>query len=228
MKFSLKRKKYAEAYCGKYEYGRTLERVEYLLKEIEIDQNKIDAIEYIMKVIRLDLQSELLTRMIYPKQYKKNNFIKCPLPRYYETEHTVIDLLSKNKTKIDFSNKTVLSLPYSDIKLINSIKEIAKNGFIFNKENIEATYYKYLDICIIENGFHHTAVAIVDKKGEIEAWEYDTSLIFSKIDINEDVMFYYIDTFKKIKYEPDVRIALLYKLAKMKWEIENNRKIRVI
>ena len=101
MKFNLKRKKYAEAYCGKYEYGRTLERVEYLLKEIEIDQNKIDAIEYIMKVIRLDLQSELLTRMIYPKQYKKNNWKMISFVLIYLYRQIIRSEIQMAKKKID-------------------------------------------------------------------------------------------------------------------------------
>lgn len=176
-----------------------------------------------MKAIRLDLQTEVLTSLLYDTQ--KPNLPKYRLPFPYEVsvDSGVMNLYNPEKIKIDFAETIAISQSFENKKFVRAMHNIAKNGFKANSNNILATYYKYLDICIIENGYHHTAIAILNKHGIIDSNFYDTAKIFPIIDVDIDGNFYYILNNEILcPYKSDKKLALLYKLAKQKWLIEQN------
>lgn len=222
MRFFKKRKEAILPCYTKFDYTKALMHVSYLLDEVETPKDKIDILEFLMKSVRQQIQLESILSYIYPGKFMQQKNFNIILPMELLTDGGLIEPAKETHTTIDFSKTVTVSTPKEAKKYARAIIDVNSRGFTYNKNNHFATYYKYLDICVITNGYHHTAAAILNNKGTIIAsHEYDTALIFPYVSINNNVEIEIVndDIFLR---SPDIRFALLYTFAKMKWQIENN------
>lgn len=204
-------------------YFHALERIESFIELNQTLEEKLDFIDFIMKAIRLDLQTEVLTSLLYDTQKANLPQYRLPFPYEVDVDSEIMNLYNSEKIKIDFSETITISQAFENKKFVRAMHNIATNGFKPNSSNTLATYYKCLDICIIENGYHHTAIAILNRQGSIHSHYYDTSKIFPIIDVDIDGNFYYVSNNEILcPYKSDKKLALLYKLAKQKWIIRQN------
>ena len=222
MKFFQKRKEEILPCYTKFDYTRALLNVSYLLDEVEKPKDKIDILEFMMKSIRQQIQSESILSYIYPGKFLQQKNFNIILPIELLTDDGLIEPAKETHTTIDFSKTVTVSTPKEAKKYARAIINVNSRGFTYKKNNHFAIYYKYLDICVITNGYHHTAAAILDNKGTIVAsHEYDTELIFPYVSINNKAEIELING-EVFLSNTDIRFALLYTFAKMKWQIENN------
>lgn len=197
-----------------------MQQVGYLLEKEEDKKYKIHILEFMMKAIRQQISTESILSYIYPGKYLNQKDFQIRFPIKLITDDGLIELSEEIATEIDFSKITTISTPKIPNKFARAIKNIVDRGFEYKKMNVYATYYEYLDICVIENGYHHTSVAILNNNGTIMAGHrYKTHLLFPYIHINDKIQFQTING-EVILQNPDIRLALLYNLAREKWLLE--------
>lgn len=163
-------------------------------------------LKFALDVVKLDLQGYTISKMFYQEDARMN-------PRIFPAAGICPPI---EKKEISFEGKTVLTMPYSGKKLINAIMDINRKGFQKQKDS-SGIYFQDINLLILQNGQHHSAVASIRGGGSVIAEVYNLSDAFEHLTISEDYKYWIIDGRQKIDIE-DPRFALLYELTK---EIEN-------
>lgn len=217
--------------CNTLEYRNIMKFIGYVLadqKNFSEKQQKIYALQTISKAIKQDLQSDLLTELIYSGQSVLPEEIdfSYPLPLYYsDKKGKEICLVEKNTEKITISlnENNVFILPWNYDRFSGAINHINEAGFVYDKQNHMANYYRDVDFCFVYNGLHHTAVATLLKQGKIKADVIDITKLYPLMDVNPDGQFYHISSMKITDENPDFRIAAIYKIARIIWNLKQEK-----
>ena len=118
--------------------------------------------------------------------------------------------------EIPFKGHTVVARPYSTKKMIRAVSDIRKMGFRKGLNLYEGDYYPDLDLILIKNGIHHSAVAsVLDKNGEgaAKCKVYQLSDAYANLSVSEDFSQWVFQKGTPIPViEP--RFALMYMIAK--------------
>jgi hypothetical protein len=149
---------------------------------------------------------------IFPHKYYINN-----AERNVVTEAYTGDVLRVKDT-------CLVSCIWDTEKTQQAYADVKNNGFNFDDENHRCTYYPEINMCVVYNGFHHTAMASLLHTGLIkpnetcrleQVYDYVQTDGTDWIDIN---------TKEIICKVFDFRIAAIYELSRRKYEIENSIK----
>ena len=182
-----------------------------------------------LKFIKIASKSKYFDKDFYSEKDRGYYPQKVSIPiTYYLEDGTKVNLFdSTSKTyeegfKIDASKECIISAPHDISKLIDNVKKIYTQGFISERNKAQIMHYKYLDIFeVIDDGNHSVSIAQIKDEGSFKVkWSIDTSELFPHIDIVGN-SWINTHTKKSISEIKDHRIGLIYKFAKMKWEIEN-------
>ena len=217
------------------------------LLEKETDaEDKIAILNYGIDLLKNDikhLNSEKFIDIVAKSHYYHTNFYeerdrmytpsKVVLPsRFYSEngkEKSISEIIHEQSVEpyqIDASKVCIISKPRDIERHFKNVKKIYRNGFT-QKKDPPLLYYKQLDLCtVIDDGNHSTAIAQTKNEGTFTVTkEVDLAPLFPHIDASG---FYWINSHRSgasdysIDYMVDERIGLIYSLAKMKWQIENN------
>lgn len=211
---------------GKSEFKNAIEALNYVIKDYTISNiDKIIVMEKILQSIKIDLQGYYATKILY----KYDKATKCTndnerkyviLPIIYIDEIGDKKFINKcGKKKIFFSRDFVVSVPWQIKRYIDANLNIYKNVFRYHNTNHYSVYYKGLDITFIDNGYHSTFAGILNKKGYIISDVINVENLFSYIDIDENLEYFDIKSQEVLSGKIDFRIALLYKISKIKYEL---------
>lgn len=208
------------------EFKKSLDALYYVIKDHKItDYEKLTVIDIMLNNIKKDIQNFYATKLLYC--YDKN--IGCMeeaerkytvLPdRYLDYSGYTETIRKYGKKKIYFASDTVVSMPWNIQRYESAVINISRNVFKHDKINHFATYYKGLDITFMENGYHSSFAGIAFKKGGIEADVINVEKLFDFIDIDSNLMYFDIRSKTVLSDKVDFRIALLYKISKIRYEM---------
>ncbi|OZV13653.1 hypothetical protein CIW83_02965 [Tissierella sp. P1] len=189
----------------------------------ETNYDKILILDYMINVIKLDLQYDLLTTILYSEEYfSKQVGLAFPI-YYYDEQGNQFETYPDDgeRRKVDLSKDCVLVLSWNRNRLRNSIKNIYKNKFEYHSSNHLAYYFTRIDVCYAYNGTHSISSGVGHKKGFIEAVECDVSKLFDHV-YSDGISWYNIHNNSELTIISDFRIAILYELAKIKYNLENS------
>lgn len=208
--------------CPISEYSFTIDYINFALDLEKSLKDKINMINFFMEVIRKDIQYDLMSKFLYSEM--EGIDIDAPFP---------ISLLSKDSNSkdkailtrenriIDLSKDSIILLPWDRFRFSNTVKSIYENGFEYMEHNHKAYYYSDIDLCYVYSGNHSITTGIIKKEGIIKAEEYDIKRLFNVL--TTDGLNWYIDGEKPIKEVFDFRIAILYDLAKIKYNLQKQQ-----
>lgn len=204
-------------------FYHTIQLAEIWLEEEKNVEDKIVLLDYLLTVIREDLQTDILTTIIYSKEHFKGELPTLMFPYYYDKEgknHKVNESETPIKV-VDLATDCVLVMPWRRDKLKTAIKEL-KNKVFSQSGNHIARYYSHIDVCYVYNGLHSTGAAIGHKKGKLKAYEVDVSKLFDHLHTDGEYWYnsHTNETYKMKVF--DFRFAILYELAKMKYRLEES------
>ena len=187
-----------------------------------------ELVDYVIGLVAQEIQDQYLLRLFIDKNYKG---LSSNLDAFIPTTVNGINALEK-------SDK-VLLFPCSNISVI-AVPEGEKDSFLkwlltpsyedFVNDSV-IRYFPDMKICLLEDGNHRIAKAYIksfssNSSFSVKAVEYDMSLIYDYLDISDDYRYWIcLDSDgKKLERLPvaDMRIALLYELAKIKHDIYIN------
>lgn len=193
------------------EYNTVLQQIDVFLSQAENDEVRTAILNYAIKVVKRDLIGDSLTKLIYGEEIDMGWKDGIPLLSRFRKEGT---------TQLDLSKTDVLAITWNANKLSGAIRDLSNSPFDQKKGNYEATYYPEIEFLIIINGIHHSAVASVGDGGAFDKYEVmPIALAFGELDTDG---VNWIDKTENKRFPVvDFRFALLYTLAKMRYELEN-------
>ena len=203
------------------DYSFTMDYINFTLEFEKSAKDKIDMIEFFMEMIRKDIQYDLMSKFIYNKM--DNIEISHPFPIDYFIDTSDFQnkaILVREDKVVDLSKDTVILLPWDRYAFSVIIKSMLNNGFIYSKTNHRGYYFSDIDLCYVYNGNHSIATGIIKREGQIKVKEYDIKNLFK--DLITDGLHWYINGEKQINEVFDFRIAILYEIAKIKYNLTNN------
>lgn len=227
----LKEKRFPHRFNGTYgksslgfEFNNTMDFIQGVLKYEKNTQDKVIILDFILDIVREDLKTDLLTTIIYSDEYFKRE-IDYPFPHecYDGLGNKVFTWPENDPDKdVDLSKDCVLVLSWDRERLKNSIKNIYKNKFEYHDSNHLSYYFTHIDVCYAYNGTHSISSGIGHKKGLIKAKEYDVSKLFDHLYTDDGLSWYSVHDKSKLGDIFDFRIAILYELAKIKYNLQKS------
>lgn len=203
-------------------YSRALHFLDVFIEtECKTKQDIQLSLKYFIEVIGRDIETAVQALHIY----KEANYT-VPIrafPDYCHTDlSTSVCLVNEEITvPIDLSQNIVITEPWSMYnRLLPNLKNINQNEFVYDKTNHLSTYYPYMNICVVHNGYHSIACAKHFKKGIIQAAVYDVETAFKYID-TDGKKWIFKGGYKPPEDVKDFRFALLFKIASRLYKIEN-------
>ncbi|ABP68230.1 hypothetical protein Csac_2659 [Caldicellulosiruptor saccharolyticus DSM 8903] len=191
--------------------------LDFIQKGIEDEdrEGKIEILSFVEKLLKEDLRSDMLTKIIYNPDNMLNR------TSWFPQQYLNYDSSSTPIIEVDLSTAYVIAYPWNSERYKKMIKTLGREDFKYDKINHFAEYYVPLGICFVTNGHHSIAAGCGYKKGSIKAKQVDITPLFDKI-YTDGQSWYESDTGKKIFDVPDFRIAILFEIAKMKYKLQNN------
>lgn len=206
---------------GKHEYENVMQIIKYEFEDSSTLTEKLAVLEYIMEAVRQDLQSSLITTVLYSGNHMEKEIFD-PVPLYYKDAlGNVCSIKTDAVKRIDLTKDSLLILPYCHLKMIKAVKTVLMYGYKYIKTNVMAEYYDGMGITYVYNGLHHTSAAAVDRQGYIEASCYDIAILFDHI-YTDGENWYNKHTKEKIEPCADFRVAIIFSLAEIKHNLIGN------
>ena len=158
----------------------------------------------------------------------KNYIVKKPkLNKKYLYEiysiPVIFDFVEKEKQYVLYNNPKIIfiSFPFRNNRILDFFKCYRKGKFKILEENINGYFVPYINAVFTHNGNHSSLFAEYNNIGEGAFYEViNLEKMFEFIDLNYDLEFTYNN--KPTFYNScDYKICMIYKLAKIKWIINN-------
>ena len=198
-----------------------MEFITQAFEEEACNKNRIIILDFMINAIKNDLKTDLLSKIFYSKENFKKEF-RYPFPLiYFDKERNELSTSKKVFSEINLATTCVLVLPWHRKRLCEQIKNIYHNDFINIKSNHMAYYFPYIELCYVYNGKHSISSGIIHNKGTIEVEQYDITELFPHIN-TDGRSWYNSHNNEKIGEVVDFRVAIIYEIAKMKYNIENH------
>lgn len=216
-----KKKKLIETHIlANQEYINAIQFTQNAISKTNEIKEKIDILEYVISTVKIDLQTDLLAKVIY-KGWDLMR-ISHPFPPYYYDEQGKELCIFKNrqdKIKINLATDCILVLPWDLKRYVPAALYFKQQQFKYHKDNHYSIYYEYIDLCYIHNGIHSSSAGVTYKKGNILADIYSTKDLFAHV-YTDGVHWYNEHNNQQITKVWDFRTAVIYELCRMKFNLE--------
>ena len=188
----------------------------------EDKENAVIMLDYMMETIRNDLKYSFLTEIIYSPKFEILDITrKTFIPEFYEDENgKVVNVTNRIDKKINLKKDTIIAVPYRRERKMNAILYLKNNIFKYMEDNHMGKYYEIVDIAYIYNGIHSISSGIeLNKDSDITVKEVvNVSELFPHI-YTDGVEWINFHNNKPIYKVIDFRIAILFELARLKYNI---------
>lgn len=216
----LKRKRNHPQIVPSLEYSHAMDFARQVIERENSVQDKVAILEFMLKVIKEDLKTDLLSHILYSQEYFTRHF-NYPFPFFYSDENgNQRKIKELGTTDIELAVNCVLVLPWHRERLRNQVKNLFRNDFEYDRWNHKAYYFPYIDLCWAYNGTHSISSGVVYKKGTIEADQYELTELFAHLD-TDGKSWYNIHNHEELYDLVDFRIGIIYSLAKLKYQLES-------
>lgn len=209
--------------CGEQEFRSATTTAKRWLKTLESKKDKLDFINFLMAIIRDDVQTDYMAVIIYYTNIDDLKDARLPFPLEYRDESDKKHSIHcENEIKeLDLATDFIIVWPLSLEKIKKSFTILNHHDFKTTDDRQKAFYFRGLDMASVSKGNHSTLTGIGLKKGKIVAREvYDIRKLFPHVD-TDGVEWINHHTREIIQSVPDFRFAILYQFARMKYELEN-------
>lgn len=198
-------------YIGNLESNRMFNNtMEFLIDLIknEDKENSILILNYVLDVIKKDLEYSMITEIIYKEEHKALDIRGVglmPISVYDKNNRLVDNIVTKCNKKIYINKDSIVVIPWS------YIKEFDHYG----------RYYDYIDISYVISGRHSISTGIgLNKDGYIEIKEKSNTIELFKHICSDGVNWINIHNGNIIDKLVDYRIGILFEVARLKYNIE--------
>lgn len=206
---------------NRQQFNNAIEIAKHYINSKEYSkEEKINLLKYIADVVKRDMQSGYIVDLFYHSN--PNLYVHPFFPFGYHDEEGNYNELIPDEPKfkrISLKDNVVFTFPWDSKRMKNSLLNILKNKFTYFHYNHWAYYYEGLDVCEVYNGNHSIASGIYKSEGYIEAKVVDIKPLFYHIK-TDGVNFFNIHTGNAVEDILDFRVAILFQVSKMIYDLE--------
>ena len=204
---------------GKRLFEHAIWLAKRLIKDGKDITEKMETLDYIMEVIKLDIQGVSYSKMIYfDKGYEYYDTI-FPPSCYDEQGNIIETLMAKgDNAEICKQNTCLVSAIWKEQSLLESVKNIVKYGYIYHSSNQHTRFYPIFNMHISSNGGHHMTFGYFKHKAYVKCDSFDLTLLFPHV-TTDGIKWYNVHSKECIGGVFDFRFAILFELAKLKEQI---------
>lgn len=207
-------------------YQRAISKIENFLKNISDDTEKIALLDYAIETLKQDIIGSKRAEIFY---VTGNPELINLFPPSQDK--------NSQKEDLNLADVDILAAPYDLCRLQGAVCDLYRTSFDCDERHYTAEYYPEVNLLLIKNGIHHTAVADIKGDGRIKGCtiiqlanmfsNYGTdgalwidSRIEKENDKNKHVLGYIPREQSDVQ---DFRFAVLYTLAQMRYKMQGNR-----
>lgn len=202
------------------DFNFAFSKVKFILKYANTLDEKITILNSAIEIVKSDIKYSLLSDIIY-KEFSRDLTGVFLAPFKVITENGIMENhYTDELIEIDLSKDTVISVPWNAERFAKKIIHLKNSDFIYHENNHFAYYFTDLDITYLYNGIHSGTVGALFKKGFIKAEKVNIETIYPYIYYKGDYAYSSI-THEKIFKIIDYRLALLFELGKMRYNMLN-------
>lgn len=215
--------------CENNSYSESVVEFNYVLNDVyatlnssaKTQNDKLLYLRFMINAIGRDIETSTQVRNIY-KSIDTAPLGTSVFPQMlFFDERKEKSLFTDEITKIKLQEDIVITEPWrKGTKIMSILSGIDKVGFAYDYRNHKSIYYPYMNITISYCGNHSIACGKFMKTGIIEAYAYDVETAFKHIDTDGE-KWIFINCNNEPKPVCNFRYALLYKLAKIYYEMLN-------
>lgn len=203
------------------EFDNAIRFAKQAIEDEEKERDKIVILDYVLSVVKEDLKTDLLSYILYNKENFSRE-LSSPFPLFYTDKNGNKNKVPESGIKtIDLKSDCVLVLPWYRERLYKQIRNLFYHYFTYDRRNHCAYYFPYFELCYASNGTHSVSAGVVYKKGTILATQYDITVLFPHVH-TDGASWYNSHNGETAGELDDFRLGIIYELAKLKYEIENN------
>lgn len=202
-----------------YSFGRVMRNVRGWVDFAQRDHPRRDAIpllEFLINTVKEDLRSSAAAELLYAVDHDPRDWRDALFPFLCWLEDVP-------QETVPFAGNTVVSSIYDWKKVSHSAYDIRHEGFHADWNNFSGAYYPELHLIVMGNGLHHScAAAAFQEDGEIKLDVYSLKRLFPLV--TTDGEFWYMkDHPRMTKPVLDIRMSILFELARMKDDLEKEK-----
>lgn len=223
LKASLFKKKNTVLLCPETEFHHAMRFAFETINSAEYSHvEKIQILNYLIEVIKKDLQAELLSAIFYTDEESLRRISLLTPTEYYNREGKLMKAYRENETyNVSFSKDDIIVLPWKAEKLRCNIASRFNEPFRYQEDNHRATHFTYIDLCYIYGGIHSSAAGMYYKHGSILADIIHIEEMFPHI--HTDGLHWYNSHNNQPYFTvSDFRVSVIYETAKLKYQFEND------
>lgn len=209
---------------GAWEYNQAISKAQLWLETMDLKQDQLDFIDFLMGIIRADIQTDYQAVIIYFTELEDLKDCQLPYPLIFYDENNVKHLLDKKDEhkELDLSKDSIIVWPWKFEKIANLFLNLKYHDFESNNHRHKLVFFQGVELACVNKGNHSIMTGISFKKGNVVAREvYDITELFQHVDTN-GVKWINRHNREIIQRVSDFRFAILYELARMKYEIKLN------
>ena len=224
MFFKNKKEEKFEGVHSTVSYGWAIQHTQRFLEHSKSVNDDLLVIEYVMNVVRKDIEVDSLSRYLYkqPNLYKDENYHLMPQTIFTENGSEISLTGDEEFVKVELNKSCVVSY-------ISKLQSIFEMIVYFKKEKMEekhynfSRYFKEIDVCYVWHHLHSASMGVTRGEGEIIANQ--VSLVKAYPHLNTDGQYWLnAHTGEQLMLVHDFRIAILYELSRMKFNLQNKEK----
>lgn len=185
------------------------------------EQEQILILNYIVDILIEDICSSGTADVL--KKTASSPFIGC-IPYLCKDENgNTVDIRTEEKTEVELSNAKLYVCPWNKSKIIDSLIRLNQTAFIFDETNHMSDFYTDINLCHVYNGNHSIHIGSYLKKGRIVSNVCRTELLYPHCS-TDGLYWYNKHTGDRICNVTDFRLAAVFTVAQMRYELKKGRK----
>lgn len=176
-------------------------------------------LNYIIDILTEDICSGSAAKVLFNPC--SSPFKEC-IPCFYINERGEKNtIFAGKKINIDLANAKLYVCPWNKTRILNNLLNLAEKPFVFDERNHLSDFYTDIGLCHVYNGNHSIHAGSYFKKGNIISNICCTELLYPHCS-TDGLYWYNLHNEEKIDKVSDFRIASLYAIAQLRYNIKSS------
>jgi hypothetical protein len=203
--------------CGQRHYKEAMALFENYSDKRGTD-GYIRHIDFVSDLVKSDLQSDCMTRLIYSGETLKRGGLENKGGLFEIGERLGININTREKIVLDLGKSYVFTVCWSGQKLFDNVTREGGSPFRDFWGDHTGYYYKTMDYACVVNGVHSVTAALREKRGKLSLMLFDDTPLFERV-VTDGAYWIDAQTFEVLGEVSDFRLALIYSLTRLKYQL---------
>ncbi len=174
-------------------------------------------LNYVIDVLIEDICASCAADVL--KKPTASPFTQC-IPCFYTDENgDTINIDTGTETMVDLSCAKLYVCPWKKERTVKNLLDLYNKSFIYDETNHSSNFYTDINLCHVYNGNHSIHIGSYLKKGVIKSDICQTELLYPHC-VTDGLYWYNSHTGAKTSNVTDFRLAAVYSIARLRYELK--------